>query len=107
MPSRLSLIKQRIIHNGTPPDEVSSPNLDGGIESVTTEEELQVSPKDIRYPAKLEETFQDGKYLIKGHLGSGRYSSVWLAEDFEYVFRTSRDDPKGYMLLEWIVRSCC
>lgn len=32
---------------------------------------------------KLEEVFKDGKYIVKGHLGSGRYSSVWLAEDME------------------------
>jgi len=32
-------------------------------------------------PVKLEEVFKDGKYIVKGHLGSGRYSSVWLAED--------------------------
>lgn len=42
------------------------------------------SESDKFYPAQLEEVVCDGKYTIKGRLGTGRYSSVWLVEDSRY-----------------------
>lgn len=80
---RLSLIKERIIHNGTPPVAPST-NADG-IENVVTIEEKPPSDDDARkiFPVKIQDTLNDGRYVVKGNLGSGRYASVWLAEDVQ------------------------
>lgn len=50
--------------------------------SVSTTAEPKPAKDAKRFlPVRLEDDFKDGKYILKGHLGSGQYSSVWLAED--------------------------
>jgi serine/threonine-protein kinase SRPK3 len=40
------------------------------------------------YPARLGETFDDGRFVITRKLGWGGFSSVWLARDRKYVLVT-------------------
>lgn len=41
----------------------------------------QTDAPEGSYPARVGDSFCDGRYQVKSHLGSGRYSSVWLIED--------------------------
>jgi serine/threonine-protein kinase SRPK3 len=40
------------------------------------------------YPARLGETFDDGRFVTTRKLGWGGFSSVWLARDRKYVLET-------------------
>ena len=46
------------------------------------------------YPARLGETFDDGRFVITRKLGWGGYSSVWLARDRKYVLETTSLYPQ-------------
>ena len=37
------------------------------------------------YPARLGETFDEGRFVITRKLGFGGFSSVWLARDRKFV----------------------
>lgn len=43
---------------------------------------------DKFYPARVGESLNGGKYTVKGQLGTGRYSAVWLVEDMRYGFQS-------------------
>lgn len=56
---------------------------DSGTATITSKS-THASPKmnsDKFYPVKLGDVYHNDRYLVKGHLGSGRYSSVWLVKD--------------------------
>ena len=46
------------------------------------------------YPARLGETFDDGRFVITRKLGWGGYSSVWLARDRKYVLESTSLYPQ-------------
>lgn len=37
------------------------------------------------YPVHLGDEYHDGRYLVLCKLGHGRYSTVWLVRDQQYV----------------------
>lgn len=57
---------------------VDSPNT---VYSQSTNSSPVITESDKFYPVQIGDTFGNGTYVVKGHLGTGRYSSVWLVNN--------------------------
>lgn len=58
-----------------------SAKISGTIHSKSTNSSPAAKEADKFYPVKLGDSFHNGRYVVKGYLGCGRYSSVWLIKD--------------------------